>query len=293
MAIITKQDTDGTRGRLAIGELGLDNTTKDDGRVYVGSASGNIPLAKLSEIGSGGSSVDSFYVTKDNHTFTKTEAANILKSNFMHINTAKKRFEYLDKANNKWLTFKYREISTDTSINEIHNFNITGDFTGGYHINREGNNYSIGDGGRDVYDGGNRIRVNDEKLGYDTAIYNSGALMLFKLEDVDNIRFDGNNGADGGGTVVIDDRFININGTDIFYNSKHIHNGTGGDPSINHIVLSMNNVIDHSYSNNTDSDYDEYSWDSTENLVYLIVYWCSDTSDISCLTDKIIQGWFG
>ena len=292
MAIITKQDTDGTRGDLAIGELGLDNTGNDDGRIFVGTASGNIPLAKLNEVGSGGSD-NNFYVTKDDHIYTKDEAANILKSNFMHINTTKKRFEYLDKANNKWLTFKYREISTDTSINEINTYVLPDTLNGGFNIRRDDGNYRINDGTHDVYDGGNKIKIDNVRLSYATAIHNTGPLMIFKLENINKIRFDGDNGADGGGNVAIDDRTININGTDVNYASKHISNGRGGDPTINHIVLSMNPVDDHAYSNSTNDDYDEYTWDSSEDIVYLIIYWCSDTSDTTCLTDEIIQGWFG
>jgi hypothetical protein len=69
MAIINKQDTDGTKGTLSVGEFGYDNYAAggDQGRVYVGDGSNNIPLAKKSEtdanttslnnhIGSGGTS---------------------------------------------------------------------------------------------------------------------------------------------------------------------------------------------------------------------------------------------
>lgn len=52
MAKIIKQDTDGTKGLLALGEFGLDNYPAggDQGRVYVGNGAANIALAKKSEV---------------------------------------------------------------------------------------------------------------------------------------------------------------------------------------------------------------------------------------------------
>ena len=49
MALITKHDTDGNKGLLAKGELGLDDTGLDAGRVYVGDGTNNVPMAKKSE----------------------------------------------------------------------------------------------------------------------------------------------------------------------------------------------------------------------------------------------------
>ena len=50
--IITKQDTNGTKPLLSLGEFGYDNypTGGDDGRVYVGTGTENIPLARLDEL---------------------------------------------------------------------------------------------------------------------------------------------------------------------------------------------------------------------------------------------------
>lgn len=49
MALITKQDTNGVKGLLNKGELGLDDTGTDNGRVYVGDGTVNVPMAKKSE----------------------------------------------------------------------------------------------------------------------------------------------------------------------------------------------------------------------------------------------------
>ena len=52
--IITRQDKNGVKPLLQTGELGYDNYPAggDDGRVYVGTGSENIPLAKKSEVDS-------------------------------------------------------------------------------------------------------------------------------------------------------------------------------------------------------------------------------------------------
>ena len=50
--IITRQDSDGVKPLLQTGEFGYDNYPAggDSGRVYVGTGSENIPLAKKSEV---------------------------------------------------------------------------------------------------------------------------------------------------------------------------------------------------------------------------------------------------
>ena len=50
--IITKQDLNGVKPLLQTGEFGYDNYPAggDSGRVYVGTGSENIPLAKKSEV---------------------------------------------------------------------------------------------------------------------------------------------------------------------------------------------------------------------------------------------------
>ena len=52
MSLITRQDTNGVKPLLQTGELGYDNYPAggDDGRVYVGTGSENIPLAKKEEM---------------------------------------------------------------------------------------------------------------------------------------------------------------------------------------------------------------------------------------------------
>ena len=52
MSLITRQDKNGVKPLLQTGELGYDNYPAggDSGRVYVGTGTENIPLAKKSEV---------------------------------------------------------------------------------------------------------------------------------------------------------------------------------------------------------------------------------------------------
>ena len=52
MSLINRQDMDGVKPLLQTGEFGYDNYPAggDSGRVYVGTGSENIPLAKKSEV---------------------------------------------------------------------------------------------------------------------------------------------------------------------------------------------------------------------------------------------------
>ena len=52
MSIITRQDTNGIKPLLQVGELGYDNFPAggDEGRVYVGTGNENVPLAKKEEV---------------------------------------------------------------------------------------------------------------------------------------------------------------------------------------------------------------------------------------------------
>lgn len=58
MALINKHDTDGTKGVLAKGEFGFDDHVAggDSGRVYIGTGTENIPLARLDEVSIGSAS---------------------------------------------------------------------------------------------------------------------------------------------------------------------------------------------------------------------------------------------
>ena len=76
MSKIVKQDTNGVKPLLAVGELGYDNypTGGDAGRVYVGNGSINIPQAKKSEVVTVDGKVDTHVARIDNpHAVTKAQ----------------------------------------------------------------------------------------------------------------------------------------------------------------------------------------------------------------------------
>ncbi len=76
MSLITKQDTNGVKPLLQTGELGYDNYPAggDSGRVYVGTGSENIPLAKKAEMLAVDGKADVHIARDDNpHGVTKAQ----------------------------------------------------------------------------------------------------------------------------------------------------------------------------------------------------------------------------
>ena len=72
MSLIVKRDTDGVKPLLQVGEFGYDNYPAggDVGRVYIGTGSENIPLAKKAEM----LAVDAHFARVDNpHGVTKAQ----------------------------------------------------------------------------------------------------------------------------------------------------------------------------------------------------------------------------
>ena len=76
MSIITRQDTNGTKPLLQVGELGYDNFPAggDEGRVWVGTGTSNIAQAKKSEVMAVDSKADTHIARDDNpHGVTKAQ----------------------------------------------------------------------------------------------------------------------------------------------------------------------------------------------------------------------------
>lgn len=74
--LIVKQDSNGVKPLLQVGELGYDNypTGGDEGRVYVGTGTSNIAQAKKSEVTAVASKVDTHVARVDNpHGVTKAQ----------------------------------------------------------------------------------------------------------------------------------------------------------------------------------------------------------------------------
>ena len=145
-----------------------------------------------------------------------------------------------------------------------------------YNIDYDGNEYHIIDGGRDVYDDGNYIKTNDNRLSYSTSIYKSAGFLLFSLNDIYGIKFYGETGADSVGQVDVQTNVVINDAKTINTSYKVIHNGRGGDPAIHHIVFSEKQVSNHKNSDDTNNDYDEYLFDTT-GKVYLMVMWSNST----------------
>lgn len=74
--VINKQDTNGTKALLQVGEFGYDNFSAggDVGRVYVGNGSANIAMAKKAEVTTVDGKVETHTARVDNpHSVTKTQ----------------------------------------------------------------------------------------------------------------------------------------------------------------------------------------------------------------------------
>ena len=94
---INRQDTDGVKPLLGLGELGLDNYLEgnDVGRVYVGTGTENIAVAKKSEVVEKDSNTGSAMVPAG----TTTERTAIPVPGMLRFNTELNRMEMYDLDN--------------------------------------------------------------------------------------------------------------------------------------------------------------------------------------------------
>jgi len=161
-----------------------------------------------------------------------------------------------------------------------------------YIFNYDGGNNNINDGGYDMYDGGNKLSSSlSQSAG--SIVYTSGSInnssafgtqnyfteqlpglffLAANLNGVEYFQIDGNLGADGSGVadgIVLN---INHNGTNYMGLLKRVRDGSGYEPTINHlIIVEQNNNINHEYSTNTDNDYHKvYNLSQIDRLYYLL-----------------------
>jgi hypothetical protein len=148
---------------------------------------------------------------------------------------------------------------------------------------------SIGDGGGDMYDGGNYINTNlGNSLSYSDNIIASSALLgtggqyftrkydgLWVLAaDVNSIiTFDitGNLGADGGGLT--DTAVLSVTRDGVTYRGfvKRVYNS--GDPSVNHlIIVADNGSVTHAAATDTNDDYHRLANLSGVTRIYYMLY---------------------
>jgi hypothetical protein len=149
----------------------------------------------------------------------------------------------------------------------------------------------IGDGGNDMYDGGNVLNTNlataipytngvitasDARFGagssYFTAKYTGVFVMAATDLSINRFEITGNNGADGGGSV--DGAVLSTNSGGLQYTIfvKRVFNAF--DPSINHIVIVPGSGVGvtHSFPASTDNDLHTIDGlNSSHSLFYILV----------------------
>ncbi len=133
---------------------------------------------------------------------------------------------------------------------------------------------NIGDGGGDMYDGGNYISTdplaNFSGVPYSNDLvvssadfgtngqyftYKGTGIFLFAadLDNTDAFRINGNLGADGRGTVDVSTITSTLDGITYTGYIKRVYNA--GDPSVNHLIITeQNSNITRTYSTSTDDD---------------------------------------
>jgi len=147
----------------------------------------------------------------------------------------------------------------------------------------------IGDGGRDVYDNGNYVYINGTNQAYQDVyevldqklmVANINFSKLPLANNVTEFKIDGYNGADNSGGVTGDTNVsVLINGHNLYVSYKVVHNGSGNDPTINHLVLTKTPLVSHSFASNTDNDQDIYTIENGQEALALI-YWGTNTGDV-------------
>jgi uncharacterized repeat protein (TIGR02059 family) len=159
--------------------------------------------------------------------------------------------------------------------------------TNGYSTNWSGS-YYISDGGNDMYDHGNMISTNlASNLNYnynslqsDSSHFGSGSrhkifhgtsfwMLAVENSQATRVQIDGNNGADNNGSV----HALNFERGDYKVFIKHVNDGRGHDPSINHIFI-VRNTGNHiqDYATNTDNDYHRIiGFEPGEDFIYTLV----------------------
>ena len=167
----------------------------------------------------------------------------------------------------------------------------------------------IGDGGSDMYDGGNRLNTNlatnipysDDAIITSTSFGTGGEyftrhlpglfVMVADVNSLTNFYITGNNGADGGGSV--DDHTFSTSAFgdnyDVFV--KRVY-GTS-DPSINHMMIIPEDAgVSHTWATNTNDDYHDLLGIGSVTRIYYILYASSSGGFIDNSTTESIADAF-
>jgi len=212
-------------------------------------------------------------------------------------------------------TQAYSQTLTDVLCNLNAEFaNVTALVPSMYTFTYDGTN-NIGDGGGDMYDGGNVLNTNvTPNIPYsDNAIISSTAfgttgqyftrhlpglfVMVADIDGITSFSLSGNNGADGGG--IVDDHVFNTTVNAVTYNVfvKRVH--TAGDPSINEVIIVPDNsAVSHTWSTNTDNGQHAVSdLTASTRIYYFLVSSASggfiDNTQITTITDEFLNSVVG
>jgi len=166
--------------------------------------------------------------------------------------------------------------------------------------------YYIGDGGDDMYDGGNYLSTDlggyidysDDVIlaspyfgtdgRYFTRKYTGLFIIAADMQDVDYFRIDGNLGADGMGSVDGAILETHIQGRTFYGFVKRVYNAN--DPSVNHLVIiEADSGVNHEFSTDTNDDYHRvFNLGNIERIYYLLYagddgYYIDDSSTLGIM----------
>lgn len=158
-----------------------------------------------------------------------------------------------------------------------------------YNFTYDGGANYIGDGGSDMYDGGNYLNTDlssgiaysDNVIAPHTGFGTTGQyftrhlsglfVMAADLDNVNTFAISGNNGADGSGTA--DEHVFTTVSGGVTYNVfvKRVYNAW--DPSINHVMIIPENAsASHTWATNTDNDQHDLTGLASTTRIYYLLY---------------------